>query len=191
MTNIAQYYLTSGTPAPRLGNAHASIVPYQMFEAADGHVILAVGNREQYARFAAFAGHPEWADDPRFAHNSARVAHREELVQLIKNVISQHSVEYWVNGLNAVNVPCGPVNTMDKVFEMEQIQAREMEIEMNHALTGKPVKLVGSPLKMSESPVRYTIAPPICGQHTEEVLKKLLDYTDHDIAELKAKGICG
>lgn len=189
LTNIAQYYLTSGQTAPRQGNAHASIVPYEAFEASDGHVILAVGNNTQFARFAKFVGKGEWAADDRFATNAARVTNRETLLPMIREIIAAHGVEYWVNELEKVNVPCGPVNTMDKAFAMEQIQAREMQIEMEHPLSADPVHLVGSPLKLSATPVSYDIAPPLCGQHTDEILKKTLDLSDESIADLKAKGI--
>lgn len=191
MTNIAQYYLTLGQPAPRQGNAHATIVPYQAFEAADGHVILAVGNNEQFKNFCAFAGHPEWADDPRFARNQERVKNRAVLVPLIEALIFQHPMDYWIEGLRGVDVPIGPVNTMDQVFAEPQIQARDMQIEMNHPLSKEPISLIGSPLKMSETPVSYTHAPPLCGQHTEEVLKNLLDLSGEDVAKLKTRGICG
>ncbi len=189
LTNIAQYYLTSGNPAPRQGNAHSTIVPYQAFEAKDGHVILAVGNNDQFARFAKFVGKSEWAEDERFARNAGRVNNREVLTPMIKDVIAQETIAYWIEGLHGVDVPCGPVNTMDKVFEMEQIQAREMEIEMDHALAPKPVHLVGSPLKLSETPVSYNEAPPTCGQHTEQILEKLLDLSGEEITQLKEKGI--
>lgn len=189
LTNIAQYYLTSGQNAPRLGNAHSTIVPYQAFEAKDGHVILAVGNNDQFARFAQFVGHPEWAEDERFARNSSRVVNRDVLVPLIKEVIAQHDVAHWIEGLQDVDVPCGPVNTMDKVFEMEQIQQRDMKIEMDHALASEPIQLVGSPLKLSETPVSYERAPPVCGQDTHEILEKLLDLSQEEITQLKEKGI--
>lgn len=185
MTNLAQYYLTSGTVAPRLGNAHATIVPYQVFETADGHIILAVGNNDQFARFAALAGHSEWAEDVRFARNRDRVQNRDILVPMMTEVVKQHPSEYWLKLCDEHNVPCGPINTMDKVFQMEQIQARGMEIEMNHPLSPTPVHLVGSPLKFSETPVSYELPPPTCGEHTQEVLKNLLDLSDEEIEELK------
>ncbi len=189
LTNIAQYYLTSGQNAPRLGNAHSTIVPYQAFEAKDGHFILAVGNNDQFARFAKFAGHPEWAEDERFTRNAGRVVNRDVLVPLIKDVIAQETIAYWIDGLESVNVPCGPVNTMDKVFEMEQIQGRGMEIEMDHPLASDPIHLVGSPVKMSETPASYDTPPPICGQQTDEILEKLLDLSAEEITQLKEKGI--
>lgn len=183
LTNIAQYYLTSGQNAPRVGNAHSTIVPYQAFEAQDGYVIIAIGNNDQFKRFCAFAGKPEWASDERFSKNAARVRNREVLVPLIADLIQKQSMAYWIDGLRGVEVPCGPVNTMDKVFTEKQIQSRDMQIEMNH-LHG-PVNLVGSPLKLSETPVSYQNAPPVCGQHTKEILQKLLNLDTDTIAKLE------
>ena len=189
LTNIAQYYLTSGECAKRQGNAHPSIVPYQAFKAKDGHVILAVGNDTQFARFAKFVGQDEWAEDERFATNAGRVNNREALAPLIQEIIAKESIAYWIKNLHGVDVPCGPVNTMDKVFQMEQIQQRDMKIEMEHALAEGPVHLVGSPLKLSETPVSYEHAPPVCGQNTDEILEKLLDLSQEEITQLKEKGI--
>ena len=189
MVNIAQYYLTSGSPAPRLGNAHSSIVPYQAFEAEDGHIILAVGNDDQFARFSEFVGHGEWASDERFIKNSGRVKNRDILTPQIAEILKEKPMTYWLDELHAINVPCGPVNTMDKVFEMEQIQSREMQIEMEHSLSPSPVSLVGSPLKLSKTPVFYENAPPTCGQHSAEILEKMLDLDEQAIAELKSKGV--
>ncbi|MBX2833916.1 MAG: CoA transferase [Micavibrio sp.] len=191
MTNIAQYYLTSGNLALRLGNAHSTIVPYQTFEALDGHIIIAVGNNDQFARLAGLLKHAEWGSDERFASNRARVENRETLVPLIAAEIVKHSIEYWLGNCDALNIPCGPVNTMDKTFEMEQIKERGMRIEMDHPLSSKPTPLVGSPLKFSETPVNYDLAPPTAGQHTEEILQKLLDLTHQDIAQLKDRKIIG
>jgi len=173
LVNVAQYYLTSGTCAPRLGNAHSTIVPYQAFKTADGHVIIAVGNDTQFRRFAACFDQG-WADDEKFSTNQMRVRNRDALVALIAPLIEQQVTDYWVKTLNDINVPVGPVNTMDQVFAMEQIKARQMEIEMPHPQTSEPAHLVGSPLKMSETPVSFRHAPPVCGQHTDDVLKEIL-----------------
>lgn len=191
MTNLAQYFLTSGTVAPRLGNAHSAIVPYQAFEAADGHIILSVGNDRQFARFATFAGKPEWADDPRFATNSARVLNRDALVPQIKAVIAARPMAHWIEGLHGVSVPCGPVNTMDKVFEEPQLQARDMRIQMPHPYHEAPIDLVGSPLKLSGTPVSYDHTPPVLGQHTREILQNLLQMSEGEIQDLERKGIIG
>lgn len=185
LTNIAQYYLTSGKCAPRLGNAHSTIVPYQTFETNDGHIVLAVGNNEQFKRFCHFSGKDEWAADERFARNSARVTHRETLVPMIADLMKTKTTEEWLAGLREVDVPCGPVNTMDNVFAMDQIQARDMQIQMNHPLSQKQIDLVGSPLKLSRTPVSYDLPPPFLGQHTQEILEKLLGLGADEIAKLE------
>lgn len=189
LTNIAQFYLTSGKPAPRYGNAHSTIVPYQAFEAADGHLVLAVGNNHQFEKFCTFIGKPEWAADPRFATNAARVENRTTLVPMITAVLMTEPVTHWVNGLNGIDVPCGPVQRMDQVFTMEQIQARGMQIAMDHPLSPKPVDLVGSPLHLSGTPVEYRLPPPPCGFHTDEVLKEVLGMNEAEIKNLKRTNI--
>ncbi|GJL86031.1 MAG: CoA transferase [Micavibrio sp.] len=189
LTNLAQYYLTSGSAAPRMGNAHSTIVPYHTFKASDGFIVLAIGNDGQFKKFCDFSGHPEWAENEKFLTNKARVLNRSELIPLIKEKIIGETSAYWIDGLRKVNVPCGPVNTIDKVFEMEQVQARKMEIEMDHNLSPETIKLVGNPLKLSDTPAEYKNAPPVLGEHTEEILKNLLDHTDEEVAELLQKEI--
>jgi crotonobetainyl-CoA:carnitine CoA-transferase CaiB-like acyl-CoA transferase len=189
MTNLAQYYLTAGTPAPRIGNAHATIVPYQVFETKDSHVIIAVGNDSQFAHFAALLAHPEWSSDVRFIHNKDRVKHRGILVPMIANVLKSETSAHWLTLCEKDNVPSGPINTMDKVFGMEQMQARGMEIEMAHPLSAGQIHLVGSPLKLSETPVSYDFAPPVCGADTDEVLKNLLDLSAQEIEELRTSKV--
>ena len=188
LTNIAQYYLTSGKPAPRLGNAHSAIVPYQVFEAADGHIIIAVGNDSQFARLSEFLLQ-DWAEDDRFSTNCARVENRSILVPMIADAIRLHPIAYWLKNFEEINVPCGPVNTMDQVFEMDQIKARDMQIEMDHPRANAPISLVGSPIKMSKTPVQYKHAPPVCGQDTVAVLQTLLDHCDDDISRLAKDGV--
>lgn len=187
MTNIAQYYLTSGQTAPRVGNAHSTIVPYQAFEAQDGYIILAIGNNTQFQRFCACINKEEWAQDERFATNSARVTNRETLVPMIRDVIATQTQEYWLSLLPERNIPCGPVNTMDQVFDMEQIEAREMKIAMDHPMGDGQIDLVGSPLKLSETPVSYTQAPPYLGQHTHEILQDILQLSAEEIEGLIEK----
>jgi crotonobetainyl-CoA:carnitine CoA-transferase CaiB-like acyl-CoA transferase len=188
MVNIAQYYLTSGKTAPRLGNAHSTIVPYQNFEAADGYIIIAIGNDTQFHRFCDVVGKPDWATDKKFQTNVARVTNRDELVPMIAAIIKAKTMEDWIGKFREVDVPCGPVNTMDLVFAEEQVKIREMEIAMNHA-QADGIKLVGSPLKLSETPVEYKNAPPVLGQHTAEVLQKLLGMGKEEIAGLVKKGV--
>lgn len=169
MTNLAQYALTSGKNPPRVGNAHTTIVPYNAFEAKDGWIILAVGNDGQFAKFAQFAGHPEWAADSRFAHNEDRVINRETLTPLIAKTIKEKPRDHWISGLVAHGVPCGPVNSMLDALAGDQVQARRMVIELPHPLSAVPLRLVGSPLKLSATPVSYRLAPPTAGQHQKEV----------------------
>lgn len=189
MTNIAQYYLTSGTLAPRVGNAHATIVPYQAFRTADGWVVVAIGNDSQFRRFCNFIGHAEWADDVRFSTNRARLAHRDELSPLMQAIIESKPTDYWVSGLYEVDVPVGPVQDMAQAFAHPQTQARGMEIEMAHTLCDAPVKLVGSPLKLSDTPVAYNRAPPVCGEHTGEVLREMLGLDADKLTALKNGGV--
>lgn len=185
LSNLAQYYLTSGKVAPRLGNAHSTIVPYQTFETADGHIIIAVGNNDQFARFATCVGKAEWASDERFIRNSARVEHRDTLVPMIIDVIKTRTTQDWLDLFLKHDVPSGPVNKMDQVFDMDQIQARDMQIQMQHDFTSAPIDLVGSPLKLSGTPVSYDNPPPYLGQHTQEILEKLLDLSADEITHLK------
>lgn len=189
MTNLAQYYLTSGKTAPRLGNAHSTIVPYQAFEASDGYIIIAVGNDRQFGRLAKALNHGEWVEDERFATNSARIANRDILCPLIAAEIAGKNMAHWISLLQDVDVPVAPVNDMASVFANPQIKAREMAIEMDHMGSGRKVKLVGSPLKLSGTPVVYNRAPPVCGQDTDNVLKEQLGMNDADIKALKDKGI--
>lgn len=189
MVNLAQYYLTSGNVAPRLGNAHSTIVPYQAFETSDGHIIIAIGNDGQFARFCAITGNDDWATDPRFARNSARVTHREELVPMIIGLMKTKSTAEWHALFLEHDIPGGPINDMKQVFEMEQLGHRDMKIEMPHTASGQDVTLVGSPLKLSETPASYRYAPPALGEHNEDILKTLLSYDDEKIAALKSDGI--
>ncbi len=189
MTNIAQYYLTSGITPKRYGNAHATIVPYQSFEAKDGHMVIAVGNDHQFRKFVAALGKPEWADDARFAHNNSRVANRDVLVPLISEIITERTVTDWVSLMQDIDVPTAPVNSIDQVFAIDQIQSRGMEIKMPHPQSSSPIKLVGSPFHLSDTPVSYRRAPPAMGHHTTEVLTEVLGLSASELADLQAKKI--
>jgi crotonobetainyl-CoA:carnitine CoA-transferase CaiB-like acyl-CoA transferase len=181
-------YLTSGEVPGLLGNAHPNIVPYAVFPTSDGNIIIAVGNDEQFRRFCDFAGIPDVAKDERYAKNEARVRNRTEVAKIVADVMSKKPTAYWIEGLEKNKISCGPINTLDQVFADEQVVAREMEIEMPHpAAGGKPVKLIGSPIKMSGTPVTYRAAPPMMGQHTDDVLTELLGLDAQAIADLRAK----
>jgi formyl-CoA transferase len=181
-------YLVSGTPPDRAGNAHQNIVPYQVFACADGHLILAVGNDAQFARFCEIAGKTEWARDPRFAANAERVKRRDVLVPLIEAVMHSRTQGEWLAALEAVGVPCGPINRLDQVFADPQVRARGMRFDLPHRLSGT-VPQVGNPLHFSATPVAYTQAPPLLGEHTSAVLSQRLGLSAESLADLAARGV--
>jgi formyl-CoA transferase len=181
-------YLVSGTPPGRAGNAHQNIVPYQVFACADGHLILAVGNDAQFARFCEVAGKTEWARDPRFAANAERVRRRDELVPMIEAVLRTRAQASWLAALESVGVPCGPINRLDQVFADPQLLARGMRIDLPHPLSGTVLQ-VGNPLHFSATPVAYTQAPPLLGEHTTAVLSQRLGLSAESLADLAARGI--
>jgi len=183
-------YLATGKNPPRLGNAHPNIVPYQSFPTADGDIIMAVGNDGQFERFCEFADATHLLEDERFSTNGARVVNRAELVPVLRELIASKPSRHWLEGLKAVNVSCGPINTLEQVFDDPQIKARDMQLKMSHPETGnRPIDLIASPIKMSETPTSYRNPPPLLGQHTDEILRELLNSSDDDIATLRADGI--
>ena len=197
LANLGSNYLVSGKVPGRAGNAHQNIVPYQVFEvmAADGappeqrdHLILAVGNDGQFAKFCAVAGHPEWAQNPRYAQNADRVRHRAELVPLLEAVMKTRNKATWLAALEAAKVPCGAINTLGEVFADPQIQERGMVTTWEHPIQ-PGLKLVSSPIKMSQTPVRQDLPPPLLGQHTEEVLSEVLGWSPAQQASLRSKGV--
>ncbi len=176
-------YMTSGKAPQRAGNAHQNVVPYQVFAASDGHLIVAVGNDSQFRAYCAALGHVEWADDPRFATNSQRLIHRQKLIPLLEARMQQQPRDHWLSTLEAVGVPCGPINTLDQVFADPQVQARQIWREMPHSLGGS-TPTVANPMRFSHTPVEYRSAPPLLGEHTEEVLTRLLDWPEDKLAPL-------
>jgi len=183
-------YLTSGEVPGLLGNAHPNIVPYQVFPTADGNIIVAVGNDDQFKRYCEFAGVPELINDERFVSNKARVQNREALTQILNEVMRQNPSAYWLEELEKNKISCGPINNIDQVFADAQVVARDMRIEMNHPATGgEPVSLIGSPSKMSVTEVSYRHAPPMLGQHTEEVLEELLGLDAAECNRLREQGV--
>ena len=187
--NQAQAYLTSGRIPRRLGNAHSSVVPYQVFASADGHIVLAVGNDGQFGKFCACAGVPELAADPRFATNAARVVNRAELVPRIAALIAAQPSDYWIALLEREGVPSSPINRLDQVFADPQVRAREMVVSMDHPAVPDPITLLANPIKYSETPVEYRLPPPTLGQHTEEILRQFLSLSESEIAGLRARGV--
>jgi crotonobetainyl-CoA:carnitine CoA-transferase CaiB-like acyl-CoA transferase len=187
IANMNMNYLVSGRVPTRQGNAHANIVPYQVFDASDGQFVLAIGNDGQFAKFCEAAG-CTFAADPRFAKNADRVRNREILIPLLAEVLRRRTVDEWVQLLQPLGIPVGPINNLAQVFEHPQVQARAMRVEAPHPLSGT-VPLVASPIKMSLTPPVPPVAPPTLGQHTREVLSKYLAIDDARYAELAAKRI--
>ena len=188
MANMGSNYLNSGKPPKRWGNAHPNIVPYQTFACADGHIIVATGNDGQYQKFVEVGGRPELAKDERFATNPQRVKNRDVLVPMLAEMVLTQPRDFWIDKLEEVGVPCGPINDLDDVYKNPQVQARQLVVEVPHPTAGS-MKLVRSPMKMSASPTDNDVAPPLLGQHTDEILRDMLGRSDADIAALRAKGV--
>ena len=187
LANQAMNHLATGSNPRRMGNAHPSIVPYQDFPTADGHMILAIGNDGQFARFCEVAGRPELAADVRFATNRARVENRAELIPLLSEITATRTTAEWIGQLEARAVPCGPINGLAEVFADPQVQARGLAVKMPHPEAGE-VPLVASPIRLSKTPVEYRRAPPLVGEHTDEILADL-GVDAAGIAGLRERGV--
>ena len=188
LANQAMNFLTSGVAPRRLGNSHPNIVPYQDFPSADGDFVLTVGNDSQFRKFCEVAGQREWADDSRFISNSARVANREVLVPLIRQVTVFKTTAQWLAALELAGVPCGPINNLAQVFADPHVQARGLRLDLPHSLGGSTPQ-VASPLRLSATPVEYRNAPPLLGEHTDAVLQRLLQLTAEQVNELRSGGV--
>ena len=187
LANLGANYLATGVPPARMGNAHQNIVPYQVFEVADGHLILAVGNDSQFAKFCAVAGQPALALDPLYARNADRVRHRDTLVPLLAALLKQRRKTDWLAALEAAKVPCGAINNLEEVFADPQVLERQMVVDMAHPLVDS-IRLVASPINLSATPVQYLRAPPMLGQHTDEVLSAA-GWSAARIAVLRKTGV--
>jgi formyl-CoA transferase len=174
LANVASNFLVSGNLPKRYGNAHANIVPYQIFQASDAWFVLAVGNDKQFEKLCGAMAVPELAGDTRFRTNADRVKNREDLIDILKPIFRTRTSAEWLSALEHAGIPCGPINALDQVFAMPQVETREMLIQMKHSEVGD-LRLVGSPLKFSETPVDYKLAPPRLGEHTDEVLRELFE----------------
>ena len=184
LANQAMNYLTTGQAPGRLGNEHPNIVPYQSFATVNGYIILAVGNDSQFKRFCKLANHDELADDLRFTTNRERVRNRAILIPIIEKIMKQRNSEEWLQKLDEENIPCGPINTIDKVFANEQIQHRGMQIKMGHPVA-EEISMVANPIQFSKTPNKYDRPPPLLGEHTEEILAELLKMDATEIETLK------
>jgi crotonobetainyl-CoA:carnitine CoA-transferase CaiB-like acyl-CoA transferase len=190
LANQAMNYLATGTSPVRLGNSHPNVVPYQAFAASDGHLILAVGNDGQFARFCEVAGVPGLATDARFATNPERVRHRDALIPILQGLMSGRSMDDWIAALNAASVPVGPINTIERVFADPHIQARGLRTAPE---TPQGDRLVGvaSPINLSRTPAIAPRAAPDLGADTFSVLSRLLDPSLFDMEALMVDGTIG
>jgi crotonobetainyl-CoA:carnitine CoA-transferase CaiB-like acyl-CoA transferase len=187
LANLGSNYLCSGKAPGRMGNAHQNIVPYQTFEASDGYLILAVGNDRQFAKFCEIAGRPDWAADVRFATNAERVRHRAVLVPLLEAAVRQRPRADWLAALEAAKVPCGSINSIAEALDDPQAQARGSVVGMPHPLT-PDLRLIASPIKLSATPVSYRHAPPLLGQHSDELLREA-GCNEEDLRHWRATGV--
>jgi crotonobetainyl-CoA:carnitine CoA-transferase CaiB-like acyl-CoA transferase len=188
LANQGMNYLTTGKAPSRVGNRHPNVVPYQPFETADGHVVIAVGNDSQFAKLCAELALDHLIDDPRYATNSARILRQPELAELLIPPIRQRTSEAWLEAFEKVGVPCGPINDLEDLFNDPQIKHRGMVIEQDHPLAGR-ISLLASPINLSATPVEYQGAPPTLGQHTDDVLSDILELDPGEIEQLRTGGV--
>ena len=190
LANQSMNYLLTGAAPRRLGSAHPSITPYQPFATADGFVMLAVGNDRQFTSFCAAAGCAALSTDARFATSAARVAHRSELAALLIPAMKTRTSTEWVRILGEAQVPCGPINDIAQAFDEPQVRHRRMRLDLPHPLAGT-VPGVRNPVRFSRSPAEYSRAPPLLGEHTDQVLKERLALSVEELARLRASGALG
>lgn len=188
LANVASSYLLSGEPPLRYGNAHGTVVPYQTFATADGHLMLAVGNDSQFAALAQAVGEPSWSDDARFATNPARVQHRDALIPALSSHFHTRTTSEWIERLRAAGVPCGPVNDIPTALESPQAQHRQVVQTVTDG-NGDNIPLIGPVPKLDRSPPRIFRPPPLLGEHTDEVLREKLALTPEKIDSLRASGV--
>ncbi|WP_458352330.1 CaiB/BaiF CoA transferase family protein [Peribacillus frigoritolerans] len=172
LLNIGTGYLNTGNLPKRYGNQHPTLVPYQNFQTNDKEIIIAVGNDRQFQRFCSLINAEELSQDERFATANSRIIYREELIPILQEVILTKTADEWLTLFQENNIPCGPINSLDRVFTDEQVLERQMIKEVDHPTVGI-VKLLGSPIKLSDTPVTIERHPPLHGEHTEEVLLEL------------------
>ncbi|MFK5978219.1 MAG: CaiB/BaiF CoA-transferase family protein [Rhizobiaceae bacterium] len=175
LINEGTNYLTSGQVPRRRGNGHPNIVPYQIFEMADGHAVVAVGNDAQFKRFCDLIGQSALADDPDYTTNAARLENRVNLIAILTKILCKLVRDWLIDGMEANGIPGGPINQLDDVFASDQVAAREMKITMPHSQAKSgTVDLIGNPVKFSKTPVTYRRPPPTCGADTDEILAEFL-----------------
>ena len=190
LSYVAQSYLISGKIPDRIGNDHPSIVPYQTVKAKDGLMVLAIANDRQFKSFCEFSGLSNLCKNSKFRSNSSRVKNRKELNIIIRKTIVKKTIKEWVQGLTKINVPCGPINNIEQVFNDTQVKSRKMKISMKHkkSKTGK-INIIGSPMNFSVSKIKYKKTPPTLGEDTQNFLKRFLKIPTKEIKKLKDEDI--
>ncbi|WEI18410.1 CaiB/BaiF CoA-transferase family protein [Acinetobacter proteolyticus] len=188
MANQGMNYLSSGKVPERYGNAHANIVPYQVFKASDREFIIACGNDAQFIQLCKSIGLPDLANDPRFIRNADRILHRDEIIDILSTHFLGKTADEWVAAIYAVKVPVGVINNLQQAFQEPQVIARNMLVDMQHPQR-ETLTVIGSPIKLSRTPVEYKTAPPLLGEHTDMILSRII--SQERLNELKLQGIIG
>ncbi|ENX57366.1 MULTISPECIES: CaiB/BaiF CoA transferase family protein [Acinetobacter] len=188
MANQGMNYLSSGKVPERYGNAHANIVPYQVFKASDREFIIACGNDTQFIQLCRSIGLSDLANDPRFIHNADRIQHRDEIIDILSTHFLGKTADEWVAAIYAAKVPVGVINNLQQAFQEPQVIARNMLVDMRHPQREK-LTVIGSPIKLSRTPVEYKTAPPVLGEHTDTILSRII--SQERLNELKLKGVIG
>jgi crotonobetainyl-CoA:carnitine CoA-transferase CaiB-like acyl-CoA transferase len=184
LTNVASNHLVGGLGHRRLGNAHPNIAPYEAFAARDRWFALAAGNERQWAILCQVLDRPDLQEDPRFADNSARVANRPALREMLDEAFRARDADEWLAEFRRAGLPCGPINTIPEVFEHPQAEARGLTLELDHPTAGR-IRIPGFPYEFSNTPARMQLPPPLLGQHTEEVLEDVLGFSKGEVARLR------
>lgn len=188
LSHSAMGYLVSGDPVPRCGTQSPTAAPSQMYRCQDGAVMLVVGNKAQWEKFAAAMGHPDLPADTRFATNQDRIRHRAELNAILDPIFDSRPRQHWIDVLAEAGVPCGPVNQLHEVFADPQVRERGMVVHLPHPQR-EAMPMLANPIRLSETPVQYRMRPPDLGQHTDEVLADVLGYDAAQRQALRDQGV--
>ena len=188
LANQGMNYLATGENPARIGNMHPNILPYQVMPTSDGYIVLSIGNDPTFERFCKLAECEELLGDERFKTNATRVSNRDFVTETLNEITKKKSSEWWLTELEKENIGCGPINNLEQAFADPHVKAREMTVDMEHpAMGSKPIKLIANPIKLSKTPPTYRQAPPLLGQHTEEILSEA-GLSSDEITKLREDG---